>query len=85
MTNDERMTKHKLSNTPDRVMNLAGKKAAVTFDQSGSGRLNLTGDLLYSGCGASKTLTLQGDTAGLASSLEPSPIPTPARARRRPP
>ncbi len=49
MTNDERMTKHKLSNTPDRVMNLAGKKAAVTFDQSGSGRLNLTGALLVSG------------------------------------
>ncbi len=79
------MTKHKLSDTPDRVMNLAGKKAAVTFDQSGSGRLNLTGALLNSGYGASKTLTLQGDTAGLASSLEPSPIPTPARARRPPP
>ena len=79
------MTKHKLSNTPDRVMNLAGKKAAVTFDQSGSGRLNLTGALLVSGYGASKTRTLQGNTEGLASSLEPSPIPTPARARRRPP
>ena len=48
----------------DRVMNLAGKTATVTFDQSGTGLLKLTSDLLISGYGADKTLALTGDTAG---------------------
>jgi len=48
----------------DRVMNLAGKKSTVTFDQSGSGLLKLTSDLLISGYGADKTIALTGDTAG---------------------
>jgi len=48
----------------DRVMNLAGKKATMTFNQSGSGLLKLTSDLLISGYGADKTLALSGDTAG---------------------
>jgi len=48
----------------DRVMNLAGKTATVTFDQSGSGLLKLTSDLLISGYGADKTIALTGDTAG---------------------
>ena len=48
----------------DRVMNLAGKNATVTFDQSGTGLLKLTSNLLISGYGASKTIALKGDTAG---------------------
>jgi len=48
----------------DRVMNLAGKKSTVTFDQSGSGQLKLTSDILLSGYGADKTIALTGDTAG---------------------
>ena len=48
----------------DRVMNLAGKKATVTLNQSGSGPLKLTRDLLISGYGADKTIALTGDTAG---------------------
>ena len=48
----------------DRVMNLAGKRATVTFNQSGSGLLKLTSDLLISGYGADKTIALTGDTAG---------------------
>ena len=48
----------------DRVMNLAGKQAAVTFDQSGSGLLKFTSPFLLSGYGASKTIILKGDTAG---------------------
>jgi autotransporter-associated beta strand protein len=52
------------SETTDRVMNLAGKNSTVTFDQSGSGLLKLTSDLLISGFGANKTLALAGDTAG---------------------
>jgi autotransporter-associated beta strand protein len=50
--------------TTDRVMNLAGKKSTVTFDQSGSGLLKLVSDLLISGYGANKTIALTGDTAG---------------------
>ena len=48
----------------DRVMNLIGKKATLTFVQSGSGLLKLTCDLLISGYGADKTIALTGDTAG---------------------
>lgn len=50
--------------TTDRVMNLAGKTATVTFDQSGTGLLKLTSDLLISGYGADKTIELTGDTTG---------------------
>jgi len=50
--------------TTDRVINLAGKESTVTFNQSGSGLLKLTSDLLISGYGANKTIVLAGDTAG---------------------
>ena len=50
--------------TTDRVMNLAGKKSTVTFDQSGSGLLKLTSTFVLSGYGADKTIVLKGDTAG---------------------
>lgn len=58
--------------TSDRVMNLAGKKSTVTFEQSGTGLLKLTSPFVISGHSASKTIVLQGDTAGtgeLAGSL----------------
>ncbi|MEJ6578263.1 MAG: autotransporter-associated beta strand repeat-containing protein, partial [Akkermansiaceae bacterium] len=48
----------------DRVMNLAGKDASVTFDQSGTGLIKLTSDILISGYGANKSIVLKGDTAG---------------------
>jgi autotransporter-associated beta strand protein len=51
--------------TSDRVMNFAGKKSTVTFDQSGTGRLKLTSAILISGYGHNKTITLKGDTAGM--------------------
>ena len=50
--------------TSDRVMNLAGKKLTVTFDQSGAGLLKLTSTFVISGHSASKTIALKGDTAG---------------------
>jgi autotransporter-associated beta strand protein len=50
--------------TSDRVMNLAGKKSTVTFDQSGTGLLKLTSDFIICGFGHSKTVALKGDTAG---------------------
>ncbi len=50
--------------TTDRVMNLAGKKSTVTFDQSGTGLLKLTSTFVVSGYGANKTIVLKGDTAG---------------------
>jgi len=50
--------------TTDRVMNLAGKKSTVTFDQSGTGLLKLTSTFVISGYGTSKTVLLKGDTAG---------------------
>ena len=50
--------------TSDRVMNLAGKNEKVTFDQSGTGPLKLTSDILISGYGANKTIVLKGDTSG---------------------
>ena len=48
----------------DRVINLAGKRSTVTLDQSGSGLLKFTGDLLISGYGHDKTMILTGSTAG---------------------
>ena len=48
----------------DRVVNLAGKKSTVTFDQSGTGLLRLTSTFVLSGYGADKTIVLKGDTAG---------------------
>jgi autotransporter-associated beta strand protein len=51
--------------TSDRVMNFAGKKSTVTFDQSGTGLLKLTSDILISGYGHSKTIELKGDTSGM--------------------
>ena len=50
--------------TTDRVMNLAGKNATVTFDQSGIGLIKLTSDILISGYGHDKTIVLTGSTAG---------------------
>jgi autotransporter-associated beta strand protein len=50
--------------TSDRVMNLAGKKSTVTFEQSGTGLLKLTSTFVISGYGADKTIVLMGDTAG---------------------
>lgn len=49
--------------TTDRVINLAGTTFGVTLDQSGSGLLKFTSNLTATGAG-SKTLTLQGSTAG---------------------
>lgn len=50
--------------TSDRVMNFAGKKFTVTFDQSGTGLLKLTSTFVMSGYGANKAIALKGDTAG---------------------
>jgi len=36
----------------------------VTFEQSGTGLLKFTSDILISGYGADKTIALKGDTAG---------------------
>ena len=49
----------------DRVMNLAGKNAVVTFDQSGTGLLKLTSAFLISGHGADKTIALTGSATGI--------------------
>jgi autotransporter-associated beta strand protein len=50
--------------TTDRVLNLAGKKASFTLDQSGSGLLKFTSPFVISGYGHSKTIVLSGSTAG---------------------
>jgi autotransporter-associated beta strand protein len=50
--------------TTDRVMNLAGQKSTVTFDQSGRGLLKLTSDFVISGYGHDKTVALTGSTGG---------------------
>ncbi|MDP6636488.1 MAG: autotransporter-associated beta strand repeat-containing protein [Phycisphaerae bacterium] len=50
--------------TTDRVLNLAGKKAAFTLDHSGRGLLKFTGDLVISGYGHDKTIVLAGSTTG---------------------
>ncbi len=50
--------------TSDRVINLAGKNSTMTFNQSGSGLLKLTSDLLISGYGTNKTIAFAGDSAG---------------------
>lgn len=49
--------------TTDRVINLNGTTGGATIDQSGTGLLKFTSDLTTTGAG-SKTLTLQGSTAG---------------------
>ena len=49
--------------TTDRVINLAGTTGGGTIDQSGTGLLKFTSNLTATG-GGSKTLTLQGSTAG---------------------
>jgi fibronectin-binding autotransporter adhesin len=49
--------------TNNRVINLAGTTAGATINQSGTGLLKFTGNLTATGAG-SKTLTLQGSTAG---------------------
>ena len=48
----------------NRVLNFAGKNATVTVEQSGSGLLKFTSDILISGYGADKTIALKGDAAG---------------------
>jgi autotransporter-associated beta strand protein len=50
--------------TTDRVINLAGKKSSLTFDQSGSGLLKLASTFVISGYGTDKSILLIGDTAG---------------------
>lgn len=49
----------------DRVMNLAGKRSAVTFEHAGTGLFKLTSAFLLSGYGADKTIVLTGDTVGV--------------------
>ncbi len=49
--------------TTDRVINLAGTTGGRIIDQSGTGLLKFTSDFTATGVG-SKTLTLQGSTAG---------------------
>ncbi|MEY2480190.1 MAG: hypothetical protein QOI04_1117 [Verrucomicrobiota bacterium] len=49
--------------TTDRVINLAGTTGGATIDQSGTGLLKFTGTNTATGNGT-KTLTLQGSTAG---------------------
>jgi autotransporter-associated beta strand protein len=49
----------------DRILDLTGNHPqTVTLDQSGSGLLKFTSDIVYSGYGHSKTIVLQGSTAG---------------------
>jgi autotransporter-associated beta strand protein len=49
--------------TTDRIINLAGTTGGGILDQSGTGLLAFTGSVTATGAG-SKTLTLQGSTAG---------------------
>ena len=49
--------------TTDRVISLQGTSGGAVIDQSGTGLLKFTSDLTATGAG-SKTLTLQGSTAG---------------------
>jgi autotransporter-associated beta strand protein len=48
----------------NRTINLAGTTGGVTLDQSGTGTLTFTSNFTATGAG-SKTLTLQGSTAGI--------------------
>lgn len=52
-----------LATTTNRVIDLAGTTGGATLDQSGTGLLKFTSAFTASGAG-SKTLTLQGSTAG---------------------
>ena len=47
------------------MINLAGRNSTLTFEQSGAGVLRFSSALLISGYGASKTIMLRGDTAGV--------------------
>jgi autotransporter-associated beta strand protein len=49
----------------DRIMDLAGEKQTVTFEQAGSGLLKFTSPFDISGLGHSKTIILKGSTAGI--------------------
>jgi autotransporter-associated beta strand protein len=50
----------------DRILDLTGcQPQTVTLDQSGSGLLKFTSDIVYSGYGHSKTIVLKGSTAGM--------------------
>src|SRR4029077_16656429 len=62
-TNGAQLTYTGTGETTDRVINLAGTTGGVTIDQSGTGLLKFTSALTATGAG-SKTLTLQGSTAG---------------------
>ncbi len=48
----------------DRIIDLAGEKQTVTFDQSGSGLLKFTNPFDISGYGHSKTIVLTGSPGG---------------------
>ena len=48
----------------DRIIDLAGQRQTVTFDQSGGGLLKFTSSFDISGYGFSKTILLTGSTAG---------------------
>ena len=50
--------------TTDRILDLNGQKQTLTLDQSGSGLLKFTSPFDVSGYGFSKTIVLQGSTAG---------------------
>jgi autotransporter-associated beta strand protein len=62
-TNSGQLTYAGTGETTDRVINLAGTTGGSTIDQSGTGLLKFTSNLTATGAG-SKTLTLQGSTAG---------------------
>ena len=49
--------------TTDRVINLAGTTGGAAIDQSGTGLLQFTGNMTFTGTGT-KALTLSGSTAG---------------------
>jgi len=58
--------------TTDRILDLNGQKQTVTLDQSGSGLMKFTSPFDMSGYGFSKTIVLQGSSAGageLAASI----------------
>ncbi len=59
-----RLTYRGTGETVARQLDLAGTTGGGTLEQGGAGLLKFTGDLVYSGAG-NKTLTLDGDTAGV--------------------
>jgi fibronectin-binding autotransporter adhesin len=62
-TNTGQLTYTGTGETTDRVINLAGTTGGATLDQSGTGTLTFSSNFTATGAG-SKTLTLQGSTAG---------------------